>query len=62
MLPVSFGLFMAILVGLDVTNEIINYRIKNLDEVNSLNSLLTLFKTSTPAPTQTPTTHLEERL
>jgi hypothetical protein len=56
MVLVFFGIFMAILAGLDVTNEIVNYRIKNLDEVNSLNGVLTLFKTSTPLPTQTATT------
>lgn len=28
---ITFGIFMAILVSLDVTNEIINYQIKNVD-------------------------------
>ena len=56
MVLLFFAVFMTLLVGLDVTNEIINNRIKNLDEVNSLNGVLTLFKTSTPPPTQTATT------
>jgi hypothetical protein len=57
---VFFGIFMAILVGLDVVNEIINYQIKNVDEVNSLNSVLSLFKTSNHLSMQTPITPPEE--